>query len=876
MSLGRFFRRSQEDADLAHEVDAHLAHEIDHNVARGLSQEEARRQAYVKLGNPRRIRETVWETNRVEWAENIWRNIRHSARTLARAPGFTFVAVMVMALGIGANTALFTVVRSVLLKPLPFSDPDRLVQIYEQSPDGKIPYSWVAFGMYDEWRKQAPSLEQMAIFGGDSANLSGTGGQLPEKLHTGVCSWNLFSLLGVAPQTGRLFAEPDDRAEAGATVVLTYGLWQRRFGGDPKIAGQTILLNAKPYTVIGVLPAGYAYPDSRIQLWTAARHDSRVEDIRAIDRHGFRVVARLRPGASMAQALSEVDTVEKRVRLETANPGVGRGANARTLKDGLVHEYKTPLYALLAATSCVLLIACLNVANLLVARSASRRKELSIRAALGGSRWRLLQEQVTESLLLAISGGVAGLLLAWAGVLWLVHARPDLTYVSTIHMDPVVILFGIGMVALSGILAGLIPSLSLMRRSLLDSMQESTRANSAGLGRARLRKALLVAEVGLTVVLLTSAGLLLKSYQRLRTIEIGCATDNLLTMNFSLPDARYKQPEQVTAFYETFLPRLRTIPGVKAAGIASVLPGQGYYSDAHFTIAEHPPIAKNNLQFAMIRGADPEYFKALQIPLLKGRYIDSRERLDDVRSVIVSKSFVQKYFPNEDPLGKHLKVTFLSKQPQDGFEIVGIVGDTLWELTSPVDAVMYFPLLSGEWTSVSIGVRSDKDVTSLSLPIQKLLSQIDPDLPISDVLTMEQSLGKSTLDASFTSFMVLAFAVVGLLLAAVGLYGVLSYLVTQRTNEIGIRIALGSERVQVMRIMMLDGLRPAWIGLILGLVGSVFAVQLIRNLLFATSPFDWPVFAVVALLLFSVALIACAVPAWRASRLDPMQALRAE
>jgi predicted permease len=876
MSLRRFFRRSQEDADLAHEVEAHLAHEIDDNLARGMSRDEARRQAYVKFGNPRRIRETVWETNRVEWAENIWRDIRHSVRALVRAPGFALVAVMVMALGIGANTALFTIVRSVLLKPLPFSDPERLVELYEQSPDGKVPYSWVAFGMFDEWKKQAPSIEQMAIFGGDSVNLSGTGGQLPEKLHTGVCSWNLFSMLGVAPYAGRLFAEPDDRSEAGATVVLTYGLWQRRYGGDPKIAGKTILLNAKPYTVIGVLPARYAYPDSRIQLWTAARHDTREEEVRAVDRHGFRVVARLRPDATMAQALSEVDTVEKRVHMETANPSVGKAASVRTLQDGLVHEYKTPLYALLAATSCVLLIACLNVANLLVARSASRRKELSIRAALGGSRWRLLQEQVTESLLLAITGGVVGLLLASAGVVWLVHARPDLSHVSTIHMDGVVIMFGVGMVALGGILAGLIPSLTLLRGSLLDSMQESTRANSAGPGRARLRKVLLIAEVGLTVVLLTSAGLLLKSYQRLRTIDIGCATDNVLTMNFSLPDARYKQPEQVTAFYEAFLPRLRTIPGVKAAGIASVLPGQGYYSDGHFTIAERPPIAKSTLQFAMIRGADPDYFRALQIPLLKGRYIESRERLDDVRSVIVSKSFVKKYFPNEEALGKHLKVSFLDKEPQGGFEIVGIVGDTRWELTSPADAVMYFPLLSGEWTQVAIGVRSDKDVSSLSLPIQKLLSQIDPDLPVSDVLTMEQFIGKSTLDASFTSFMVLAFAIVGLLLAAVGLYGVLSYLVTQRTNEIGIRIALGSERAQVLRIVMLDGLRPAWIGLILGLIGSGFVVQLIRNMLFGTSPLDWSIFAEVALLLFAVALIACAVPAWRASRLDPMQALRAE
>ena len=873
MSLGKFFSRRRRDAELAQEIDTHIAHEIEQYVARGFSTEEAHRQAYLKFGSPRRIREEEWERGTLRFFDDLWRDFRYSVRTLWRTPGFAFVAIIVMALGIGANTALFTVVRSVLLTPLPFKDPDRLIQLYERSADNRHFFNYVAGGMYAAWKKQSPSIEQMGIYSTSDVNLSDNGGELPERVRFADGSWDLFSTLGATPEIGRFFTSSEDSRQGAATVVLTHSLWERRYGGDRNILGKTIQLNSHPYTVIGVLPPSFTYPEPHIQIWTAIYHEEDPKQMARVDVHNYFVVARLRPGATMAQALSEVDTATKRVHMSHPTPFTSNGANARTLLDGVVHDAKTQLYILLAATTCVLLIACLNVANLLVARSASRRKEISIRASLGGSRMRLLREQLTESLVLAIAAGALGLPLAWLGTQWLIHTRPDLARMNTVQFDGGVVLFGLGMVALSGMLAGLVPGFSFLRGPLLESLQESSRTNSAGSSTARLRKILLAVEVGFTVVLLTTAGLLLKSYQKLRSLDIGCETRNVLTMGFLLPDVQYGTDAKRSAFLSELLDRLHALPGVKAAALSTKLPGQGYGGDQSFTILEHPANAQVGLN-AMIRAVDPGYFQVMGIPLLSGRAFEDRERLQaGLSSVIISQSMARRYFPNENPLGKHIRANLWGDA---NYEVVGVVGDTLWSLTESVGPTMYFPILSGPWGWSSIAVRSDQDVNTLALPVQKLLAKLDPNLPVADVLTMEQSMGKSTLDANFTSTLVLAFAMIALLLAAVGLYGVLSYLATQRTSEIGIRIALGAQRSSVVRLLLFDGLTPAWIGLIVGLIGSGFAVQLIRNLLYGAQPLDWTIFTAVAALLLVVAATACAIPAWRASRLDPVQALRME
>jgi putative ABC transport system permease protein len=580
----------------------------------------------------------------------------------------------------------------------------------------------------------------------------------------------------------------------------------------------------------------------------------------------------------MPQALSEIDTIHHRLRDQfgASQPAISAGANMRLLLDDVVQDFKTPLYVLLAATTCVLLIACLNVANLLIARAAARRKEVAIRAALGGSRWRLIREQLTETLLLAAVGGALGLVFAYFAVHWLLGVRQDIAREETIHMDWVAIAFTVGVTLLSALPAGLIPALTTSGKDALGALQESSRSHTGGRAKTRLRKLLLSLEVALTVILLIGAGLLLKSYQRLRSSDMGCATDNVLTMRLSLPDAHYREHARRVQFFDQLLTRLRAVPGVSAAALINVVPGQGYGGDNILTIAEHPPLPKGQLQIARRRYIDPGYFAALQIPIVRGRTFTDQERLDRADKAIISQLSAESFFPGEDPIGKHLVVDLgLDNHPLP-YEIVGVVGDTRYLISEPPQPMMYFPLLSGTTGRAVIVVRSQRDVTSLAIPVQQVVQSLDKDLPVAYVLTLNQVIGASTIEAGFTSTLILAFAVLSLVLASVGLYGVLSYLVEQRTSEIGVRIALGAQRDQVLRLMLLDGLRPALIGLGVGLLGGAAASQLIRSMLYGVRPLDAAIFVAVAIVLTLVAAISCLLPAWQASRLDPMHALRVE
>ncbi len=749
MRIQMIFGRAKAGARLDDELRFHLDRQIAENLAAGMNAEEAHYAALRSFGNPTLVREQAHATWNWNWVELLLRDVHYGLRTLARTPGFAVIAILVMALGIGANVALFTVVRSVLLKPLPFQDPDRLVRLYEESPDGNFPFNESAAGVFAEWNKQSLSFSNMAICGYAGYNLSGSGEQLPEGVRAASFSWNLLPTLGVQPALGRNFTADDDQPSANPTVLLSWGLWKRRFGGNPSIVGQTVLLDAKPYTVVGVMPAWFAYPNAAVQLWTPIYFKEPATEMRAIDSHDFMVIGRLKPGISETQATTELTLITRRIHDQNLNdPFVSKGANIRPLLDSLVGDVKTPLYVLLAATGCVLLIACLNVANLLVARAAARRKELGIRTALGGSRLRLLRQHLMESLLLSAAGGAVGFLLACGVLQWFVSARHEMARVEAIRVDGAVAVFAAGLVLLCATFAGLISSLSFKSDQVLSSLQESSRAHSAGHGRARLRAVLLSLEVGLTVMLLIGAGLLLKSYARLRSTDLGCLTQNVLKMDFSLPEARYSQAAQRANFFDTLLERVRNLSGVQAAGLVfPVVPGDGYGGDSGFSIPSHPAPPKDKLLYALHRWADPGYFAAIGIPILRGHTFDDNQRPGHGTEVIISEDFARKNFPGEDPIGKHLLT--LGQHP---FEIVGVVGDTRFVASEAVQPMMYFALdATDDMNGAALVVRSGRDVTQLALPIQRIVAQMDRDLPVSDILTMDQVLGRNTLDASFNA-----------------------------------------------------------------------------------------------------------------------------
>lgn len=883
MSWLRFFRRKRSDAELQDEIEVFLTEEAADNEARGMSPDEARRQARVKLGNPQKLRESLWVQNSPLLLTNVGHDVKYAFRTLSRTPGFSIIAFAVIALCIGSATSLFTIVRSVLLRPLPFRDPGRLVMVYEHHPrpEANTPdfsYNPVAPADFYDWRSKTHGFEDMAIMRYAGYILTGERGELPETVRAAAGSWNLFPLLGVEPALGRMFTESEDRP-GNSVVMLTWSVFQRRFAGDAKIVGRQIHLDSKPFTVVGVLPSWFTYPGAGIQLWVPYQADVTPEFLQHHDYHQSQVVARLRPGVSLASAMAQVGAVQYQLHLQYPHAPVNEDVAPRSLNEDLAGNVKKPLTLMLCAVGCMLLIGCLNVSNLLVARGAARQKEVAIRSALGAQRATLIREQLTESVLICAAGGLGGILLSVLATQSLAHAWKDLPTAQSIHIDGAVIAVACMLMFAATLVAGLLPALSTTGKTMLKALQTSARTGSSSVSRTALRKALLTVEIGITVVLLVAAGLLLKSFMRLRSADVGCVTENTLTLKYSLPEKKYDSPEKVNAFNEALLERVRSIPGVRSAALGNTLPAAGYWGDFVFTVTEHPPLKSGeDLPEGLMRWADPGYFSALGIPLVSGRFFTSDERVARSYKVIVSHQLVRQYFPGDNPIGKHLHVPAHAHAGAPGdvdYEIVGVVGDTLYQVGKEQKATMYFPILEG-FAGGMLAVHTASEPLQLSVPVQKQFASLDPGLPVSDVRTMEQMIGASLVNASLSATLVLAFAILSLLLASVGLYGVLSYLTTQRTSELGIRMALGAQRDQLLQLMLLDGLRPALFGLGLGLVVSFAATRIFQSMLFGTKPLDPVVLSGVIATLLAVAVLACLVPAWRASRLDPMQALRTE
>ncbi len=870
MKARLLFGRPRESTLLDEELLFHLEQQIAENMAAGMPREQARTAALRSFGNPALVRDQTRSTWSWSWLDVWVRDVRIATRTLYRTPGFSLIAIAVMALGIGANVALFAVVRGVILKPLPFRDPDRLISLYEHTNE-QFAYNSVSGGVFSEWRKQNKSFSDLALLSEDDYNLTSGGGQLPEKILGASSTWNLFSTLGVAPALGRVFTAAEDRPSASGAVLLSWGLWMRRFGGDKSILNQTIHLNSVPYTVIGVLPASFYYSDPQIQLWTPIYHDKPPEILTQLGEHNFGAVGRLKPGVNEAQAQADLSVITRRLHDQHLdNPFVSKAANSKPLLESMVGNLRRPLYVLLAATGCVLLIACLNVANLLVARSAARRRDLAIRSALGGGSLRLLRERLMESLLLSLAGGAVGLSLAYGAVEWFVRVRHDMSRVEAIKIDAVVVAVTVGLIFVCALFAGLVSAAGAYRRPILTSLQDASRGSSTGQAHTSMRATLLAAEVGLTVVLLVAAGLLLRSYQRLRASDLGCTTDNILTMRLDLFGKRYNQPAQLVNFYKALLERVRALPGVEAVGFTRAVPGQGYWGDSEFKVIEHPPLPEGTMQFAINRESDSGFFAAMGIPIVRGQTFDPNRQLKDANQTVINAFFARQYFPGEDPIGKHLRYHDRT------WEICGIVGDTRYAQAELPKPIQYYPLNAGDLNVGTLIIRAHANVEQFAMPVQKILAELDPELPVSNVLTMNQLLGKSAVNESFNTTLLTAFAALSLLLAAAGMFGVLSYVVAQRTSEIGIRMALGAQRTQVLERTLVDGMKPALVGLMTGLVVSAALVRFIQSMLYKTEPFDPAVFCAVGTMLLAVSMAACIVPAWRASRLDPMQALRTE
>jgi putative ABC transport system permease protein len=780
-------------------------------------------------------------------------------------------AILVLALGIGANSAIFTVVQAVLLAPLPYRSPDRLVRLYERNVVADNLFNVVSWPNFSDWRSESKSFSDMAVYGDLSASFSPSDGGLPENLAGTMCTYNLFSTLGVAPAMGRAFVSDDDGPGAEQVVIISDSLWRQRFGANRGVIGTRTRIDGESYNIVGVMPPGFDFPASSVKIWLPVWRRIGPNARQNRGNHRFNVIARLNPGVSVVEAGTELDGIARRIKQQ--NPGVptGAGATVALLRDRTVANVRPMLLILMGAVACVLLIACVNVTNLLLARAAARKRELAIRASLGAGRLELMKQFLTESLLLSIAGAALGLLLASWCTDALIKMAGAIPRIEMVRVNGSVLWFTVAVALLTGIVVGLVPAFSSARAALTPAMQESSRSSTAGRSRRLFRNALVAIEVALSVVLLLGSGLMLKSFVRLNAVDPGFDPGGLLTIRFSLPDVRYKEPAKRAEFYESLTAKVRTIPGVSAVGLVTVLPLAGHVMDNTFTIEGQPPPPPGHFLDAVVRSADPDYFQTVGIPLKRGRLFTPFDRLDAAKKAIITESMAAQFFPNEDPIGRRL--LGISDKP---YEIVGIVGDARQNLALPPEPTMYFPLLEGGYGYASLVIRAAGDPNSLSLPVQKEMRRLDADLPAVTVRTMDEVASLQTTQSRFGLTLIALFGGLALVLASMGLYGVLAYSIGQRTNELGIRIALGASAPAIARMVVWQGMKPAAAGVVAGLLLGSAATRLLQSLLFEVKPNDGPVLLAVVLLLSAVALMACFLPAWRATRVDPVVVLRAE
>ncbi|MGA8143633.1 MAG: ABC transporter permease [Candidatus Acidiferrales bacterium] len=805
---------------------------------------------------------------------NIVQDFRYGLRVLLKSPGFAAAAVIVLALGIGANTAIFSVVNAVLLRPLPFKEPGRLAMIYHVPPQKSFPgmkIFAVSPANFLDWHSQSHSFDGMSIFHGTTMTV--TGKDQPEAVPGMVVSSEFFSVLGASPILGRTFTPEEDSDGHGTEVVLNYSLWQSRFGGDRQVVGKSLEFNERPYSIIGVMPADFHFPDQG-QFFVPLGWTDQERAVR--NNHNYVVIARLKRGVSQPQAQAEMDAISTRLEQAYPEDDKGWGATIVPLREDLVGDVRPALLVLLGAVAFVLLIACANVANLVLAKTLGRRKEIAIRTALGANWKRVLQQMLAETVILAVAGGALGLLVARAGIALIVSFFGDkLPQTGRVELDGTILGFTLAISILTGIVAGLAPAWRLARTNVNEGLKQGLGRTDSDSGGRGTRNVLVVCEVGLSLVLLIGAGLMIRSLWALHRVNPGIDPHDVLTVRVTLPREKYPKPEQQLAFYKQLVERTQALPGVESAGTIDALPFVSDGSTQPVAIEGRPAV-----EFAMqpevaVRTISPGYVRTMRIPLLAGRDFTDADTLDRPAAVVISESMAREFWPNENPVGKQLTLSFY---PGKLREVVGVIGDVKFRGLAAREslATVYVPLSQITFWNQALVVRTTGDPANATSAVAAAVHQLDSDQPVRDVRTMDDILADSLSQQQFSMLLLASFAGLALLLAAVGIYSVLAYAVKRRQREIGIRIAMGAQVGDVLRMILAEGMRPTLIGVALGLAGALALSRVVSSLIYGVSQSDPLTFIGVSAMLATIALVASLIPAYRATRVDPMRTLREE
>jgi predicted permease len=857
-------RRSRMLDDLDQDIRDHIEIDTRDNIARGMPPDEARYAALRKFGNVTRVQEETREVWSFVWLEQLLQDIRYGLRTLRKSLGFFSVAVITLALGIGANTAIFSVVSGVLVRPLPYPEPERLVAIasYDSLPN------------MDDIEKQSQSFE--ALGANTMQRLDYTGGAEPIQLFTITCNAELFQALRAKPALGRLITADDDRYGAPGAVVLSHGFWTRQFGADPNVIGKSIPLSGNPYTIVGVLPENFWLPGRPGDVYASLRVVYPAAG-QARNVHFLDTYLRLKPGVTLAQAQSEMDRIDESLARAYPNFNQNRHRRLIPLLDKIVGDSRQALLIFFGAVALVLLIACVNFANLLLGRGASRQREIAIRSTLGAGSRRLIAQMLVESTILSLAGGAAGILLAQGGLRVLLALSPrNFPRLDGISIDARVLAFTLGVSVLTGIVFGLLPACDATRIGVGEGLKESGRTLAGSRASLRLRRTLVISETALALMLLVAAGLLIRSFQKMESEAPGFRPDNILTMRVELPAARYEEIPKQRLFRAHLLDSLNSLPGVQAA-MVSELPMSGD-SLSHALAIEGRQVNPADAPEVQTRTILGDYFSLMSIPLLRGREFSSQDRADTPVVVVVNETFAKKFFPNQDPIDA--RIGWASEAPVHWKTIVGVVGDVKhFGLDQPEEAAAYdlYSQTDQPWKRwMSIAVRSSRDTGELTREVENQIWALDRDIPPSSVLTMKSLMNASVDPQKFNLTLLAIFSAVALALAAVGIYGVVAYSVTQRSHEIGIRTALGAQPVNILWLVLGEGGRLAVLGTIIGLAGAAALTRFMASLLFGIDARDPLTFLAVAVILICVATAACCIPARRAMRVDPMVALRYE